>query len=136
MRKYNGNPKNFPGLRPKPHQGSALDRLRGSQCPPNPQLTIAIAARSFSQNNKKNRPANNFSLFRPLTSITSNIDFWKIGKVLCSRFFPIFLNILLKYSSLYTRPQIIVKRLYQKVIRQNYSYQKVIYQNYSFEERF
>ena len=33
--------------------------------PPNPQQIIAIAARSFSQNSKKTRPAN-FSLFRPL----------------------------------------------------------------------
>ena len=53
------------------------------------------------------------------TSITFNIDFLKIRKVLCSRFFHIFLNIPLKYSSLYTRLQIILKRLYQKVIQQN-----------------
>ena len=51
MRKYNENHKHFPG----------------SHRPPNPQLIIAIAARSFSQNSKKNRPAN-FSLFRPLTT--------------------------------------------------------------------
>ena len=41
------------GLRPKPHQGSALEPLGGSQRPPTPQLIIAIAAQSFSQNSKK-----------------------------------------------------------------------------------
>ena len=50
--------KNFLGLFPKPHQGSALDPLEGSQHPPNPQLIIAIAAWLFSWNSKKNRPAN------------------------------------------------------------------------------
>ena len=35
-------------------QGSALDLLGGSQCPPNPQLIIAIFVQSFSQNSKKN----------------------------------------------------------------------------------
>ena len=53
MRKYNENPKIFLGLCPKPHQGSALDLLGGSQHSPNPQLIIVIAARSFSQNSKK-----------------------------------------------------------------------------------
>ena len=51
-------PKNFLGLFPKPHQGSALDPLEGSQHLPNPQLIIAIAAWLFSWNSKKNRPAN------------------------------------------------------------------------------
>ena len=50
---YNENPKIFLVLCPKPHQGSALDLLGGSQHSPNPQLIIVIAARSFSQNSKK-----------------------------------------------------------------------------------
>ena len=50
------------------------------------------------------------------TSITSNIDFWKIIKVLCSRSFHIFQNIPLKYSSLSTYVQIILKRLWLYVI--------------------
>ena len=62
MKKYNENPKNFPGLCPKPHQGSVLDLVGGSQRPPNPQLIIAIAAQLFSQNSKQKQPAN-FSLF-------------------------------------------------------------------------
>ena len=53
MRKYNENPKKFLGVFPKPHQGSALDPLGGSQHPPNPQLIIAIAVCLFSQNSKK-----------------------------------------------------------------------------------
>ena len=53
MKKYNENPKMFQGLHPKPHLGSALDPLGVSQYPPNPQLIIVIAVRSFSQNSKK-----------------------------------------------------------------------------------
>ena len=53
MRKYNENPKNFLGLFLKPHQGSALDPLEGSQHPPNPQLIIAIAVWLFYWNSKK-----------------------------------------------------------------------------------
>ena len=41
-------------------------------------------------------------------------------KVLCSILFLIFQNIPLKYGSLYTRLQIILKRLYQKVIQQSF----------------
>ena len=50
---------------------------------------------------------------------TSNTDFWKMSKVLHSRFFHIFLNISLKHSSFSTGLQIILKRLYQKVIQEN-----------------
>ena len=38
--------------------------------------------------------------------------------MLCSRLFHLFQNIHLKYSSLNTRLQIILKRLYRKVIQQ------------------
>ena len=61
-----------------------------------------------------------WNVFWVLTSITSNIDFWKMSKLLCSRFFHIFRNVPLKYSSLYTRLQIILKRLYWKVNQQNF----------------
>ena len=59
-----------------------------------------------------------------LTSVTFNTDFWKMSKVLCSRFFCIFQNIPLKYSRLYTRLQFIVKRLYEKVIQENFFWRK------------
>ena len=36
MKKYNENPKHFQELCVKPHQGSALDPLGGSQHLPNP----------------------------------------------------------------------------------------------------
>ena len=65
MGKYNESPKNLLELCPKPHQGCSLDQLGGSQHPQNPQLVIAIAVQSFSQNSKENWPAN-FSLFLPL----------------------------------------------------------------------
>ena len=65
MRKYNEYPKNFLGLCPKPHQGSALDPLGGAHSSPKPRLIIAITVPSFSEKSKKKRPAN-FSLFRPL----------------------------------------------------------------------
>ena len=61
MRKYNENPK-FP---------KALPQTPPQLCPgpagglTNPQLIIAIAAWSFSQNSKKKQTAN-FSLFQPL----------------------------------------------------------------------
>ena len=41
-----------------------------------------------------------------------------MSKLLCSRFFLIFQNTPLKYSRLYVRLQIILKRLYRKVIHQ------------------
>ena len=50
-----------------------------------------------------------------LTSITTNVDFCKINKVLCSRVFHIFQNIPLKCSSLYTRLQIILKIYIEKL---------------------
>ena len=72
MRKCNENPQNFPELYPKPHQGSALDLLMGGggahSTPETPQLIIAIAVRSFSENSKKTQPAN-FSLFQPLVGL-------------------------------------------------------------------
>ena len=65
MEKYNENLKNFLGPCPKLHHSSIMDLLGDSQHPLNSQLIIATAGRSFSQNGKKNRPAN-FSLFPPL----------------------------------------------------------------------
>ena len=53
-------PQTPPGLCPGPSKGLTAPP------PPNPQLIIVIAARSFSQNSKKNRPAN-FPLFRPFS---------------------------------------------------------------------
>ena len=50
--------------------------------------------------------------------------FWKMSKVLCSRLFHIFQHILLKCNSLYTRLQIVVKRLYRKVIQQSFYWRK------------
>ena len=41
-----------------------------------------------------------------------------MSNVLCSRLFHLFQNIPLKYSSLNTHLQIILKRLYRKVIQQ------------------
>ena len=56
-----------------------------------------------------------------LISIYSlNIDFWKMSKVLCSRFPNIFLNITFKYNILYTSLQIILKCFYQKVFRKSW----------------
>ena len=47
-----------------------------------------------------------------------------MSKKLCSRFFHILLNTLLKYSNLYTFLQIIRKRLYRKFIQQNFFWKK------------
>ena len=59
MRKYNENPKNFPRLCPKLHQGSALNRALP---PPKPPATYSDR---FLKIVKKTQPAN-FSLFQPL----------------------------------------------------------------------
>ena len=50
--------------------------------------------------------------------------FWKMSRVLCSRLFHIFQHILLKYSSLYTSLQIVVKRLYRKAVEQSFYWRK------------
>ena len=65
MKKYNENLKKCLGPCSKAHHSSAMDLPGDSQHPPNFQLNIAAAGRSFFQNGKKNRPAN-FYLFPPL----------------------------------------------------------------------
>ena len=58
-------PNIFWGFAPNPTNALPWIRWVGSQCPRNPKLIIAIAAQLFTQNSKKNWPAN-FSLFRTL----------------------------------------------------------------------
>ena len=65
MEKYNENLKNFLGPCPKLHHSSVMGLPGDSHHPLNSQLIIATAGRLFSQNGKKNRPAN-FSLFPPM----------------------------------------------------------------------
>ena len=59
MRKYNKSPKKIPGALPQTPPGLSPGPTGGSQHPhrPPPQLIIAIAAQSVSQNSKKNRQA-------------------------------------------------------------------------------
>ena len=92
MKKYNENLKMFLDPCSKAHHSSIMDLPGDSQHPPNSQLNIATARRSFFQNGKKNRPAN-FYLFPPLI-LGENPPYYCVSKVLYNAFLYVLTNYL------------------------------------------
>ena len=90
MKKYNENLNKFLGHCPKSHHSFVMDLPGDSQHPPNSQLIIATTGRLFSQNGKKNRPAN-FSLF-PLLILGEDPPCFCLSKVLYNVFLYVLTN--------------------------------------------